>query len=506
MTVLVELDSDASVQEFCRKHEIALVCFSATWCGPCQKAKPALEEMSGRFDDLGFAIVYEHNLKDSIHQKYNVRAFPTYAMFVRETETERVEGVNFPSIEAMIDRARKQKTDGFGLGQGQRLGGTPSSVVPTNSAATVTQSSGDDPMDVDGNGNDAAKEPSRLESLKQEDLDTLTGEMGFSLLRAQKGLLFGPGTVEGAVDWLMQHQDDSDIDDPIDESVLNAPKAKSYKCKESGKILKSMADVELYAAKTGYSDFEECTEEAKSLTPEEKAKKILELKELLKAKRAEREEKEKVDDVEREKQRRFMGKEMAKTREQLEAEQQKRAALKRKKEKADFRKERERIRAELAKDKAERQANKGKLKSKLGVGGYKPDSIQYEDEAVAGGDVAPGNTGQSRTKASAAKIDSYIEKISSYRAGGDGGKCLKVLLAYVGNVVDNPSEEKFRKVKTDNKAFKAKVKPFVGAKNLLVAVGFQPNDDGSFLILKEDADRVLLEQTKEKLRIAFQNF
>eukprot|EP00957_Ditylum_brightwellii_P002300 177398-Ditylum_brightwellii.AAC.1 len=55
----------------------------------------------------------------------------------------------------------------------------------------------------------------------------------------------------------------------------------------------------------------------------------------------------------------------------------------------------------------------------------------------------------------------------------------------------------------ENKAFKTKVKPFVGAKSLLLAVGFAPSDGGDALVLKEDADRKVLEETKGKLEAAF---
>lgn len=223
----------------------------------------------------------------------------------------------------------------------------------------------------------------------------------------------------------------------------------------------------------------------------------------MKAKRAEREEAEKVDDKEREKQRRFMGKEMAKTKEELEKEQRKREAYLRKKEKEDFKKERARLRQELARDKAERASHKGKLTSKLGVGGYKPDGIQYDVDGE-GGDAtgASDQQKQNKAKADAAKIDEYIAKVSSYKAGGDGGQCLKILKIYVSNVVDNPDEEKFKTIKMDNKAYKLKVKPFIGAKNLLLACGFSPDESGDVLVLSDTADRQVLTDTKAKLEAA----
>merc|ERR1719296_171183 len=102
----------------------------------------------------------------------------------------------------------------------------------------------------------------------------------------------------------------------------------------------------------------------------------------------------------------------------------------------------------------------------------------------------------------ASKVDEYIKKVSSYRAGGDGKKCLKILLAYVGNVADKPEEEKFKTIKMDNKVYKQKVKPFVGAKSLLLAVGFQQSEDGNSMKLKDDAEQSLLSATKIKLGLA----
>jgi hypothetical protein len=226
----------------------------------------------------------------------------------------------------------------------------------------------------------------------------------------------------------------------------------------------------------------------------------------LKAKRAEREEEEKVDETEREKQRRMMGKEMAKTKEQLDAEQRKREAYLRKKEKEEFKKERQRLREELARDRAERAGQKGKLSSRLGVDGYKPDGIQYDVPADDQHAHEAAEHKPKKPKADAAKMDEYIARVSGYQAGGDGGKCLKVLKVYVGNVVDNPAEEKYKSINIENKGYKAKVKPFIGAKSLLLACGFVQNESGDALVLSDGADPNVLAETKKKLEAAIVAF
>ena len=460
-----------------------------------------------------------------------------------------MEGVNFEGIKSLVEQYCKA----HGFGTGNSLGGGGSALSAADARAQrlarfgaaaaasspPAEKKGDSgppvkdeemeevakekaaapevvAMDVDDDKADdekceAVEMIDPTENLKKEDIETLTNSMGFSEIRAQKGLINGNGSVEGAVEWLLNHQDDDDIDDPVEKVPKGGGAgtviAQSYKCNECGKILSNMANLELHANKTGHSDFEESTEFKKPLTEEEKAAKILEIKSLLKAKRAEREETEKAENVDREKQRRFMGQEMQKTREEMEIDSRKRMAKQRKKEKDDALKERQRIRAELEKDKRERAANKGKLTGKLGVDGYNPSAIQY-DMNPDGTPVVEKDAAKPKKKAppTAAKMEEYISKVASYRAGGDGGHCLNILKAYIGNVVKNPGEQKYKKINMENKAYKNKVKPFLGAKNLLLAIGFAPTDDGTVLELTEDADMEVLKQANAKVEAAYEKY
>jgi len=579
---LHELADPQSLSTFVSSNSHSLVCFSATWCGPCKASKPQLEALASSYAndpsiDVAFGIVYEHSLGDEIHA-YRVKAFPTYALFAGGgTEVGRVQGVDFEGIRSLISGHCSARAtfggEGKSLGGGggahtatgvadaraQRLarfggdgnGNTPDAAsasasgaagpadagggdeamedvappAPPPTAATKTEEGDATAMDVvvgekSSGGGDAAasgggETVDPAEGLKPEDVTSLTESMGFSLIRAQKGLLNGNGTVEGAVEWLLDHQEDDDIDTPIERvPKKSGAVAISYKCVATGKIFANMADLELHANRTGHSDFEETTESKKPLSLEEKAAKILEIKSLLKAKRAERELVEKAEDVDREKQRRFMGQEMSKTREQMEIEERKRMAQLHKREKENAIKERARIRAELEKDKRERMANKGKLSSKLGVDGYNPDAIQYDYPGAGGGAGAETN-GEGAAGAapkakkappSVAKIDEYVAKVSSYRAGGDGGHCLKILKAYLGNVTKNPDDPKYRRINTENKAYKTKVKPFIGAKSLLLCVGFVPSKDGAAMELAEDADMAVLKMAEEKVDAAYEKY
>jgi hypothetical protein len=59
---------------------------------------------------------------------------------------------------------------------------------------------------------------------------------------------------------------------------------------ETGRLFKSMDELQMYAEKTGRSNFEESTEEKKALTPEEVAAKKEALLERLATRRAEKQQ------------------------------------------------------------------------------------------------------------------------------------------------------------------------------------------------------------------------
>lgn len=233
------------------------------------------------------------------------------------------------------------------------------------------------------------------------DVDTLM-EMGFPRNRAEKALFKTQYKgVQLAMDWLFAHSDDPDIDDPFElpkGHVLGKPSdsapvadgdkenteekqktgdeqgesslpesgqgepavAKSLKCDDCGKLLKSPEAAELHAARSGHANFSETTEEVKPLTEEEKKKQLELLQERLKQKRLEKEEKEKQEQIAREKMRRERGKEMLTAKQKLQELEMKKIMEQRRREKEEERLARQRVREQIEKDKQDRAAKFGK--------------------------------------------------------------------------------------------------------------------------------------------------
>ena len=86
--------------------------------------------------------------------------------------------------------------------------------------------------------------------------------------------------------------------------------------------------------------------------------------------------------------------------------------------------------------------------------------------------------------------------VSSLRPALQGINCLGdaqfktacgVLLKYIGNVVSNPDEEKFRRIRLANASFQQKVAVVSGAFDFLVECGFELDHLGEHLVMKRDA-------------------
>lgn len=50
--------------------------------------------------------------------------------------------------------------------------------------------------------------------------------------------------------------------------------------------------------------------------------------------------------------------------------------------------------------------------------------------------------------------------------------CIETLCKYIENIVSNPTEEKFRKIRISNKAYQERIHPIEGTKEFLEAAGF----------------------------------
>ncbi|GAB5587072.1 hypothetical protein Unana1_01972 [Umbelopsis nana] len=213
------------------------------------------------------------------------------------------------------------------------------------------------------------------------DIETLVS-MGFPRNRAEKAWRKTNGAgLQPAMDWLLEHSEDADIDEEINEgqslqgSATSATPAtastedegeikdgeqtaQSLICNDCQKLFRDAGAAERHAIRTSHQNFSESTEAIKPLTEEEKKEKLAELKARLAEKRALRQMQEKEEQKSNEKIRRKTGQELTLAKEKLEEEQLKKAFEAKKKEKEADRIAKAKIKAQIEADKKERAAKR----------------------------------------------------------------------------------------------------------------------------------------------------
>ncbi|MBN3309419.1 UBX domain-containing protein 1 [Amia ocellicauda] len=199
-------------------------------------------------------------------------------------------------------------------------------------------------------------------------LDTLL-EMGFDRNRAEKALVnTGNQGIDRAMDWLMEHENDPDIDEPYvppKGNVLGAGGTESTPPPDS--------------SAEGNAEGSPEGQDKRPLTEEEKLEQVRRLEQLMREKQREREEREREAEVQREKERRRQGQELLQVRQRLQDEQMRKLAEERLREKMEDKMAKQRVRDKIARDRAERAL-------KFGGGA---DSSSPPVEAVPSSSVPP---------------------------------------------------------------------------------------------------------------------
>ncbi|KAM7417550.1 hypothetical protein PAMA_017269 [Pampus argenteus] len=173
-------------------------------------------------------------------------------------------------------------------------------------------------------------------------------EMGFERNRAEKAVAnTGNQGIEQAMDWLMEHENDPDIDEPYVEPVGNTlgGTAASQSSTEQAELADTAegGDSSLIDDATG-----------QLMTEDEKREQVKRLEELMRVKQAERRERERAEELEREKQRRRQGQELQQIRQKLQDDDMKKLADQRRKEKMEDKLARQRVKEKIARDREER--------------------------------------------------------------------------------------------------------------------------------------------------------
>lgn len=174
-------------------------------------------------------------------------------------------------------------------------------------------------------------------------------EMGFDRNRAERAVAStGNQGIEPAMDWLMEHENDPDIDEPFVPPAENVP-GNTVEEQSTSEIADTSEVLEI----TG-GDITNPDGSKRPMTEEEKKEQVKRLEELMRVKQAERREREKAEEIEREKHRRKQGQELQQIRQKIQEDDMKKLAEQRRREKMEDKLARQRVKDKIARDREER--------------------------------------------------------------------------------------------------------------------------------------------------------
>lgn len=303
---------------------------------------------------------------------------------------------------------------------------------------------------------DADEGPSKVGSVEPEELVppvvdqaflSELRDMGFSENKAVRAIHYaGASSVEAAVNWIVEHDQDVDIDEP-----LLVPKSKATpKPKLSA-------------------------EEAKAVAQE-----------LARKAKEKREREERELEAQRERERIRMSKEMQAAKRKEDDLALKRNYEARQREKDEAKKAKEKIRQKLEEDRLERRR-------KLGLPELTEEELREERERIEREEAEKEAKRLAFIKPVAVLEKLRAKLVDMKKSCGDNSEQFKTaantLTKYLGNIARSPDEDKFRAIKLDNAAFVSRVATVPGAVDFLELVGFTRSDT----LLNMPRDKVNLE-------------
>lgn len=174
-------------------------------------------------------------------------------------------------------------------------------------------------------------------------------EMGFDRNKAEKAVAHtGNQGIERAMDWLMEHENDPDIDEPYIPPAGNVLGS----TEEQSSPLQSPSGTSEQPATENLE--EEVGDSKHPMTEEERKEQVKRLEELMKVRQEERRERQRQEEIEREKQRRKQGQELLHVKQKLQEDEMKKIAEMRRREKLEDKLAKQRVKDKIARDREER--------------------------------------------------------------------------------------------------------------------------------------------------------
>ena len=95
--------TDDSFDKEVLKSPLAVIQFSASWCGPCKVVKPLMEELSNEMSDTMKFYYHDIDSEPNVPSRYGVRGVPTVMIFKNgELKSQKVGAVPKSTLKSWL--------------------------------------------------------------------------------------------------------------------------------------------------------------------------------------------------------------------------------------------------------------------------------------------------------------------------------------------------------------------------------------------------------------------
>lgn len=102
---MVQELNTGNFQQFLSENKVALIDFTATWCGPCQMIKPFVEQLATEYAGKAGVAAVDIDNSSALAQQFQITGVPTLIVFKDGQPVDMMVG-------AAPKAAMKQKLDG----------------------------------------------------------------------------------------------------------------------------------------------------------------------------------------------------------------------------------------------------------------------------------------------------------------------------------------------------------------------------------------------------------
>tara|TARA_B110000008_G_C16944020_1_gene553665 strand:- start:1100 stop:1495 length:396 start_codon:yes stop_codon:yes gene_type:complete len=98
------------------KDTIVLLYFTASWCGPCQRIKPFVQQLTMKYPTLKVFLIDVDNADDA-SARFAVKSMPTFCLFKGKEPIFRFSGADQDKLAMLVEVAIKAAASGASVQQ-----------------------------------------------------------------------------------------------------------------------------------------------------------------------------------------------------------------------------------------------------------------------------------------------------------------------------------------------------------------------------------------------------